>query len=392
MSINVNRLLALLAIPGPSGEEERVASYVRNQLNRMNISDIDIFMDDANLRSPSGGNTGNLIVRLAGTAPGALRMFTAHMDTVPGCVGAAPVIKGEMICSAKSTTGLGADNRTGVAVLLNTIHEIVENSIPHPPLTFVFTVQEECGQLGARHIAIKMLGSPELCFNFDGGRAAKLTVGSVGVDRLDIEVTGIGSHAGLHPEKGVSAIVAAGKAIAELHGRGLLGAVSYHDKQMTTNIGMITGGTAVNVVSEGVKLKAEVRGHDRELRASIVTVFKNTFEEAAAQVCNADGQTAKSETRPRTDYEAFVLGDSEPCVLEAEQAVRWAGLTPFRAIASGGTDANWLFAHGIPTVSLGAGQVASHSFEEAVDIKEFNKACLIALRLATVSKQGVDNS
>lgn len=383
MPINIDRLLTLLAIPGPSGEEERVVSYVRNQLNRMDIPNTGIFVDDANLRSRLGGNTGNLIVRLAGTAPGALRMFTAHMDTVPICVGAVPVIKGEMICSAKSTTGLGADNRTGVAVLLSTIHAIVENSIPHPPLTFVFTVQEECGQLGARHIAIEMLGSPEMCFNFDGGRAEKLTVGSVGVDRLDIEMIGIGAHAGLRPEKGASAIVAAGKAIADLQDRGFLGAVSYRNSALTTNIGSIAGGSAVNVVPERIVLKAEVRGNDRELRRSIVDIFKSAFNRAAGAVCNVDKQTVSSEIQSRTDYEAFLLADSEPCVLEAERAVRSADLTPFRAVANGGTDANWLFVHGIPTVSLGAGQVASHSCEEAVDIKEYEKACAIALRLAT---------
>src|SRR5258708_667237 len=387
----ISTLLELLPIPGASGDEERVVSYIREQLGRMDISDADICVDDAHRRSPLGGNTGNLIVRLAGTAPGAPRMFVSHLDTVPGCLGTVPLLGDKMICSGKSTTGLGADNRTGVAVLLNTIREIVENSIPHPPLTFAFTVQEERGQLGARHIDLELLGAPELSFNFDGGRPAKLTIGSIGADRLDIEVTGISSHAGLHPEKGASAVVAAGKAIADLHDRGLLGAISYRNTRLTTNMGIVAGGTAVNVVPERVMLKAEVRGQDRELRASLANVFKSAFEEAAVAVRNVDKQAARSDTRFRTDYEAFLLADSEPCVLEAERAIRWAGLTPFRAVANGGTEPNWLLFHGITTVSLGAGQVAAHSLEEGVNIEEYEKACLIALRLATVtSKKGVD--
>src|SRR5207253_342946 len=116
------------------------------------------------------------------------------------------------------------------------------------------------------------------------------TVGSVGVDRMDIEMTGIGSHAGLHPENGASAIVAAGKAIAALQDRGFLGAVSYHNSALTTNIGVIAGGSAVNVVPERVILKAEVRGHDRELRRSIVNIFKSAFNQAAEAVCNVDKQ------------------------------------------------------------------------------------------------------
>jgi tripeptide aminopeptidase len=380
---SVNTLLELLPIPGVSGEEECVVNYLRKQLRRLNIPAADIYVDDAHRKSALGGNIGNLIVRLAATLPGASRMFVAHLDTVPGCLGSVPVLKDGMICSGKSTMGLGADNRTGVAVLLNTIREIVENSIPHPPLTFLFTVQEERGQLGVRHIAIELLGAPTLSFNFDGGKAEKLTIGSVGADRLDIELTGIGAHAGLRPEKGASAIVAAGKAIADLQDKALLGAISYRNKSLTTNIGIIAGGSAVNVVPEHVMLKAEVRGYDRELRTSIVSIFKSAFDQAAAAICNVDKQAVRSEAQSRTDYEAFSLTDSEPCVVEAERAVRSAGLRPFRAVANGGTDANWLFVHGIPTVSFGAGQVASHSYEEAVDIKEFEKACRIALLLAT---------
>ena len=101
----------------------------------------------------------------------------AHMDTVPVCVGAKPVRKGETIVSADKQTGLGADDRAGVATLLSTALTILENRLPHPPLTFLWVIQEEVGLHGARHVEFRRLGKPKLAFNFDGGPAEKLTWG-----------------------------------------------------------------------------------------------------------------------------------------------------------------------------------------------------------------------
>jgi tripeptide aminopeptidase len=89
----------------------------------------------------------------------------------------------------------------------------------------------------------------------------------------------------------------------------------------------------------------------------------------------------------RLDYEAFRLDAQEPCVLAAEQAVRAAGAEPLRAISNGGLDANWLTAHGIPTVTLGCGQQNAHTVSEMLDVKAFRLACRIALRLATATEE-----
>ena len=126
-------------------------------------------MDDAHRRTPIGGQVGNLVLKLPGTIRGPRRMLSAHVDTVPICVGSRPVRKGKYVVSANKKTGLGADDRAGAAVLLTAALAILRAKLPHPPLTFLWTVEEEVGLFGARYVRLSKLGKPTLAFNFDGG-------------------------------------------------------------------------------------------------------------------------------------------------------------------------------------------------------------------------------
>src|SRR5690606_24046153 len=129
--------------------------------------------------------------------------------------GSRPVRKGNFVRSANPHTGLGADDRAGAAVVLHAATEILRKKLPHPPLTFLWTVQEETGLQGARCVNVAALGKPQLAFNFDGGSPEKLTIGATGGYRMTITISGIASHAGGAPEQGVSAIAIAAIAIAD---------------------------------------------------------------------------------------------------------------------------------------------------------------------------------
>src|SRR5262249_28459320 len=107
------------------------------------------------------------------------------------------------------------------------------------------------------------------------------------------------------------------------------------------------------------------------------------FRDAASQVRNLQGKCGSVRFFGRQDYEAFRLADDEPSVVAAERAVRAVGLEPQRATSNGGLDANWMTAHGIPTVTLGCGQKQIHTTSEFLDIAAFERACQIALLLAT---------
>ena len=376
-------VLELMKIPGASGGEQMVVDYIRRRLLQAGCDPSWLKSDQAHRRTRLIGQTGNFALRMRGKLRSARRMFIAHMDTVPICVDAEPVLKGSRIASKNPNGGLGADDRAGVAVLLNTALEILEKKLPCPPLTFLWSVQEEVGLQGVRHASLGMLQNPKLAFNFDGGSPEKLTIGATGGYRMQIKVSGRASHAGGAPEKGVSAIVIAGLAIADLQNRGWHGQIIKGRQRGTSNIGVIDGGTATNVVADTVELKAEARSYSKGFRRKIVAQIKNSFLQAAKQVINSTGDSGAVTFTGQTDYESFRLRQNEPCLKNAKAAIQASGGVPVTFCSAGGLDANWLTARGIPTVTLGCGQLFQHTCREQLDLSWYHKACRIALYLAT---------
>ena len=379
-------VLAMLGIPGRSGRETQVAQFITDRLLEAGAPGGALRSDRAHRQIPLGGEVGNLILKLPGTLRGPRRLLMAHIDTVPLCEGARPVVRDDEVVPADPHTGLGADDRAGAAVVLQTALEILRRGLPHPPLTFLWTVQEEVGLYGARYSQVSMLGKPRLAFNFDGGSHAKITIGATGGYRMTVRIQGVASHAGNTPEKGVSAIAIASLAIARLYEEGWHGRIEKGGRQGTSNIGVIHGGEATNVVTPHVELRAEARSHDPAFRQRISRAMEKAFRDAARRVRNVEGAGGGVEIEGQLDYEAFKLPDGEPCVLAAEAAVRSAGGEPMRAITNGGLDANWMTARGIPTATLGCGQQNPHTTAERLNLMEYRQACRVALRLATATE------
>lgn len=375
----------LMPISGRSGQESAVAKFVRRELLRSGAEPAAIQTDSAHHSTPDGGQTGNLVFTLPGSFRGPRRMLSAHLDTVPICVGSRPVRQGDLIRSANPDTGLGADDRAGTAVILTAALEILRRRLPHPPLTFCWFVQEETGLHGSRCLTKRLLRKPAVAFNWDGGSPAKLTIGATGGYRLSVDVRGLASHAGNAPELGVSAIAIAAMAIADLHRGGWHGDVRKGRQRGTSNVGVIQGGEATNVVTDHVRIRAEARSHQPRFRQRIVAEIDKAFQHAAAEVKNAAGATGSVQIDGRLDYESYRLNDQEACVRLAAEAVRAIGREPELAVTNGGLDANWLVKHGIPTVSLGCGQLNPHMVSEALLVPDFQDACRIALRLATAA-------
>ena len=376
-------LLELLAIPGSSCNEGAVVKYIVEKLTAAGVPTSAIKTDQAHRKSPFGGEIGNLACRLLGKRGADRRLFMAHMDTVPLCVGTKPVKKGNEIHPADPNKALGGDDRSGVATVLSTALDVIESGVKTCPLTFFWTVQEELGLQGSQYASIGMLGKPKLAFNMDASNWNALTIGATSGYRLSIDIYGVASHAGTHPERGVSAISIASLAIAELQKEGWLGLVEKDGKKGSANVGIIEGGDATNVVTPHVFLKAEARSHSATLRRRIVSRIESAFKRAAKSVKSEAGESGRVEFNGRLDYEAFRLKDKEPCLLEAEAAIRELGGQPERKIANGGLDANWLAVYGIPTVTFGSGQFNAHTVNEWMDLEEYRKACQLALRLAT---------
>ena len=385
----IDRLMRFLSIEGITGQEEDIGRAVAQALREAGVPSKAIRFDRASEQIPLPTETGNLIVTLPGNVPGRRRLFMTHLDTVPLCAGARPVRKGKRIVAA-GDTALGGDNRTGVACLVTLVTTLLEQELPHPPLTLLFTVREESGLWGARFVEPADLGHPVEGFNIDGRSASELTVGAVGAERWEVEIHGRAAHAGVHPERGVSATMVASLALAEIHEQGWFGKVKQDGQEGTSNIGSFGGrdghsaGEATNVVTDYVHIRGEARSHDVRFVQAITRAYRDAFQRAARAVRDERGRGARVRFQTRKDYHPFRLNPDAPVIQHALAAAARAGLKPTLRITNGGLDANWLVRHGIPTVTFGAGQNNPHTVDEYVDLNEFADGCRLALALATM--------
>jgi tripeptide aminopeptidase len=384
----ISRLMRFLAIQGVTGQEEAIGRDVVEALIEAGVSRSAIRFDEAHKKIPLPTQTGNLIVDLPGTVDAPRRLCMTHLDTVPLCAGAKPVRKGKRIVSA-GNTALGADNRTGVACLVTLVATLIEHKLPHPPLTLLFTVREESGLWGARFVDPADLGNPVLGFNVDGRSPRDITLGATGAERWEVEIFGKASHAGVHPERGISATAVASLALADVYKHGWFGKVKKQGKEGTANVGPFGGadgqpaGQATNVVTDYVRILGESRSHDTGFGRAITKAYQEAFRKAAKSVTNDAGKAAKVRFAARRDYYPFRLKDNSSVVRLAQDAARQVGWEPTLRVTNGGLDANWLVRHGIPTITCGGGQYNPHTVDEYADVDDFQDACRYLVALAT---------
>jgi tripeptide aminopeptidase len=382
----IDRLMRFLAVEGITGQEKAIAATVARALREVGVPAKAIRYDSAHATIPLPTQTGNLIVTLEGTQPGPRLLFSTHLDTVPLCAGAVPVRAGKKIVPA-GTTALGGDNRTGCGVLVTLAATLLGQGLPHPPLTLLFTVREESGLFGAHYLRPRDLGPVAMGFNVDGGDPAEITVGAVGAQRWEAQISGKAAHAGAHPERGISATLVAALALAEVKQKGFFGKIVQDGKEGTSNVGSFGGhdgrsaGEATNVVTDYARITGEARSHDSRFVKTIVKVYRDAFMSAAAGVVDDRSRKAKVQFRTRQDYYPFRLAEDDAVVQYALAAGRRAGLKARTRIGNGGLDANWLVRHGIPTVTFGAGQNKIHTVEEFVDVDSYLAGCRMALAL-----------
>ncbi len=384
----IDRFIALTKINGRSGRERPVADHIIAALHDAGVPPSAIRIDDATDRTLGGGDCGNVIVTLPGDRSLPRVMLSAHMDTVPVCLDCQPIETtrdGRAIITAAGDTGLGADDRSGCAVVLGALvarcrRLAREPDAKLPPVVAAFLIQEEIGLQGARCLDPSTIGSVDLAFNFDGGDLSRIRHGAIGGERMEIQVGGYASHAGVAPAAGISAITIAAKAIASLDAGGWLGAITQGDRVGTANVGVIHGGEATNVVTPRVDLKAEARSHDSAFRSEIVATIKTAFQTAAAGTRDQSGRSGSIRFESRVDYDAFRLGEDHRCVVAAVELIAATGRQPRCEVANGGLDANWLHRHGIDAVTLGCGQAAIHTTDEFLDIEQYRAACQVARR------------
>src|SRR3712207_8208916 len=246
-----NLLLELVQIDSVSREERDVARRIKAYCEELGA---EVFVDDAGEKV--GGNTGNVIARFPGTIPSAEPiMMSAHMDTVVPGKGVKPIIEGDIIRTDGSTV-LGGDDKSGCAVILETIRCLQEQNIPHAPIDAVFSICEEVGLLGAKNVDMSKIRA-RYGIVFDSDDPGFLFTKGPSANHFEFKIYGLESHAGVAPEQGISAIKIAAEAIAAMK----LGRI---DEETTANIGVIEGGKATNIITNFVLLRVEARSHSEE--------------------------------------------------------------------------------------------------------------------------------
>lgn len=359
----VRQFMTLVKIDSETKEEEEIALYLKETFTSLGLQ---VKEDNAKEITKHGAN--NLICSLPANTEGVdAILFTAHMDTVVPGKNIQPSIKDGYIIS-DGTTILGADDKAGIAVLIETIHVLKEQSIKHGEIQFVITVGEESGLVGAKALDRSLL-TANYGFALDSdGPVGDIVVEAPYQAKLLTVVNGLAAHAGINPEKGISAIKVASKAIAKMK----LGRI---DEDTTANIGSFRGGRQTNIVCDYVEILAEARSLHKTKLNDVVQSMKNVYEETAA----SNGTTA--EVNVKYMYDGYAFHASDSFVKIAMEAAEESGLVPALKKSNGGSDANIFNSLGIPTVNLAVGYEHIHTTKEKIKIEELYRLTTFVLTI-----------
>jgi tripeptide aminopeptidase len=352
----------LCRIESPSGHERACADRVTEELRDLGLA---VEEDDAG--PVVGADAGNLLARLPGPGPESI-LLCAHLDTVPPLAPIDPVI----VDGGWENAGegiLGADNKAAIAVLLELARRFASRG-EEPPIgvEFLFTVSEENGLRGARAFDTSRLSS-KFGYVFDhASPIGGIVVAAPTYDQIVAVLHGRAAHAGIRPEQGRSAILAAARAIAAMR----LGRL---DEETTANVGTIVGGTATNVVPERCRLEAEVRGLDDARVAEVVTEMVDHLHDAAnAAECDLDVTVERQ-------FQGYRSKPSAPQVVAAARALQACGYEPHHLVTGGGSDANAFQAAGLPCANLADGTERNHEPGERVSTDALEGMLEVAIAL-----------
>lgn len=365
----VNQFLELVMIDSETGDERAICDWLKKKLNELGL---DVVEDQSS--ALTGHGAGNLVATLPGTLDDVpVFYFTAHMDTVKPGKGVKPSIQDGYIVS-DGTTVLGADDKAGLAALLEGLKVIREKGIEHGTIQFVITAGEESGLMGSRHLD-RNLVKAEYGFALDSnGPVGEIITSAPSQAKMKATVYGKSAHAGVNPEAGISAIQVASRAISKMK----LGRI---DQETTANIGSFHGGSATNVIPDRVEIMAEARSRNNEKLQQQVEHMTQAFEETAREY------GAKVEVETKILYPGFQFTESDLVVQKAKAAIEKVDRVPTIGASGGGSDANVLSGYGIPTVNLGIGYENIHTTKERMPIEELVKAAELVVALVEECSQ-----
>jgi len=364
----VSLFTELASVPSPPGDERAVADQVAAYMRDLGL---EVSEDDAGSRI--GSNAGNLYARVEATDGGTPLFLCAHLDTVPPEAGIDPVLEDGVIRNAAGTI-LGADNKSAVAVMLEATRRILSENRPHGGLELLFTPMEETGLHGAAAFDEERLHA-RIGYVYDqAAPIGEVILGAPYAHSMEVKIHGRAAHSGMYPEEGRSAIAAAAKAIADFK----LGRV---DEESSANVGLISGGTAGNIVPEWCSFLAEARSHDSQKLADLV---REMLEAATFAASLEDCQV---ETEVHKSYSGYRFKRDDLVVRLASSALERSGYQPSYTLSGGAADANVFNERGLACVNLANGMAEIHTPDEHIAVADLERMVDVTIALVDVARE-----
>lgn len=373
--INQERLIAefleMIQVDSETGFEAEIAKVLKEKFTSLGLKVVE---DQSMAKTGHGAN--NLVCTLEANTEGIDRIyFTSHMDTVVPGKGIKPEIRDGYIYS-DGTTILGADDKAGLAAILETIKVLKEEKLPHGQIQFVITAGEESGLVGAKALDHSLLDAKHGFAIDSHGPVGHIMVAAPSRAKMKATIFGKTAHAGVAPEKGINAIAVAAAAITKMP----LGRI---DEDTTANLGKIEGGKQLNVVCDEVTVLAEARSLINEKLEAQLDKMKTAFESTAEEM------GARAEIEIEILYPGFKFSSEDEVVQVAQKAAAKIGRPCELKQSGGGSDANVISGYGIPTVNLAVGYEEIHTVNERMPLDELTK---ITEMLLAIIEETVKNN
>lgn len=358
----VETFIELAEIDSVSGNEGEIQDYLHKLLSSI---DMNVIEDNSKEATGLGGN--NIIATYHGKTKQQPLFFCCHTDTVTPGTGI-KVIEKEGILYSKGETILAADDKAGIAILIEAMRRIKEEEIETGSIEFIFCPGEEIGLIGASALDMGLIESDYGYVLDSAFEVGRVTIASPTLFMYDITIHGKAAHAGLEPEKGVSCISILTEALKYIP-------MGRLDDKTTTNIGVIQGGEATNIVMDKLLVKGEVRAIEPEVANRLISEIKTAFEEAAMKF---NGSVDISVKKMAT---GFYIDDNEPVMQLFNKGANDLGYKVIREMSGGGSDANIFNLAGKPCINFSIGYDKIHTTDEFVIIDEMEKAVNLVISL-----------
>lgn len=350
--------IELVQIDSLSHQERQMADCLTKKLESLGF--VNIYEDKTG--EIIGGNAGNVVGLLKGTkkdAPGIL--LTAHMDTVVPGIGKKPIIDGDTI-RTDGTTILGADDLAGVCSILEVSRMLKENKTPHGDVYVAFTVAEESGLEGSKHLDIRKMDA-KYAFVMDMDFDIINEAGSA--NSIKGKFLGKAAHAGVNPETGVNSLLMFANTMSEMSKKGLLGRI---DPDNTSNLIIKEGGLATNIIPENTLFEGEVRSMDPERLERTTAEIKQIMNEKAKEL------GGKVELHIQREFTGFKVAENHPIVDVVMRASEKNHYPVNLVNTVGGCDAHEINKKGLPALLMPVTMLNEHTTAETIKVPDLKRA------------------